>query len=83
MPLEMRVEDLVPCNRAEVALCESAYQVVSTWLWLSLRFTEACPDRSVAEVRCFCQHSVHRNSTIKMLPAHTNLFCRGWVQLGG
>lgn len=51
VPLNIRVpEDLVPSNRAEVAMCESAYQVVSSWMWLSLRFAEACPDRSVAEV---------------------------------
>ena len=50
VPLEMAVPHMTPANRAEIAMCESAYQIVSTWLWLSLRLADACPDRAAAEV---------------------------------
>ena len=67
VPFCMHIPDLVPVNRAEIALCESAYQIASAWLWLSLRFIEACPDRAAAEVRpatssalpFWCRASLH------------------------
>lgn len=46
----MKVPTTPPRNVAEMAYCESAYQVISIWLWLSMRFSEAFPNPHVAQV---------------------------------
>lgn len=51
--LDMSLPADAPRNIAEMSQCEAAYQVVSIWLWLSMRFAEAFPDRHVVEV---CAH---------------------------
>eukprot|EP00892_Ulva_mutabilis_P010547 jgi/Ulvmu1/7865/UM004_0096.1 len=47
--LDMTLPTDSPKNIAEMSHCEAAYQVVSIWLWLSMRFAEAFPERHVAE----------------------------------
>lgn len=59
VPLDMEVPITPPRNTAEMAYCESAYQVISIWLWLSMRFAEAFPNRHVAQVCSCVQKPVH------------------------
>jgi Mitochondrial degradasome RNA helicase subunit C terminal len=51
VPLEVHIPANPPITIAELTLCESAYHIVSLWLWLSFRFADAFPDRAAVQVR--------------------------------
>jgi Mitochondrial degradasome RNA helicase subunit C terminal len=51
VPLQAALPPEPPRTTKEVLLCERAYAILSTWLWLSFRFADAFPGREHVQVR--------------------------------